>query len=293
MKYTLYSIFLSVLLFLGCEDVIDLELEETSPVLVVDGWINNLPDTQRVVLNFSQNYFDNSRPDGITDAVVTLMRNDGVVFDFNHVGEGIYEWFEANDSLGVPGHEFELRLEVNNEIYSSYTEMKRVPAIDSIGVELREDEIFIDDGLYAQFYARDFSGSGDTYWIKTYRNGLYLDKTQELNIAYDAGFDAGTGVDGLIFIPPIREAVNPLDEDLLPTPYDPGDEIRVEIHSMTVPAFNFLEIARDQINNGDNGIFSIPLANTRTNITAPGDRVVLGFFNVAAVAKRSQIIEAP
>ena len=73
-------------------------------------------------------------------------------------------------------------------------------------------------------------------------------------------------------------------------PYEEGDTVLVELHSINNQAFNFLEIARDQINNGDNGIFSIPLANTRSNITASDDSLVLGFFNVAGVSTNSRIV---
>ena len=74
-------------------------------------------------------------------------------------------------------------------------------------------------------------------------------------------------------------------------PYNEGDVVRVEIHSISNEAFNFLEVARDQINNGDNGIFSIPLANTRTNITSEEGKAVLGFFNIAAVSSASILVE--
>lgn len=286
-RSSLFSIIIFLALILttfGCEDVIDVELEEGSSFVVVDAWINDLPEDQIIQLNFSQPYFDNTTPDGIENAEVKITRQDGAEFDFVHTANGRYVWNYEGDPLGVPGNSFELNITFNGQSFTSNTAIFRVPSVDSIGVELRENELFFDDGLYAQFFARDFTGLGDTYWIKTFRNGSYLSKSQELNIAYDAGFDAGTGVDGLIFIPPIRELVNPLNEDLIPTPYDTGDVIRVEIHSMSVEAFQFLEIARDQINNGDNGIFSIPLANARTNIIANGEQPVLGFFNIAGVS---------
>ncbi len=283
--------FIICVLLTSCEDVIDLELEEGSSALVVDAWVNDLPQNQEIYIRRSQPYFDNSNPPAITDAVVSVIRDDGLRFDFVHQGDGRYVWQAQGDSLGVVGNSYQLEIQVDGELFSAQTEIFRVPVIDSIGVEFRENELFFDDGLYAQFYARDFEGRGDTYWIKSYKNDSLLDKTQEINLAFDAGFDAGTGIDGLVFIPPVRELVNPLDEDLLSVPYEAGDRLRVEIHSISNEAFNFMEIARDQINNGDNGIFSIPLANTRTNVTGQNGSDVLGFFNVAAITSLSAVIE--
>lgn len=275
---------------MSCEDPIDVPLQDGGVQVVVDAWIDNQVKDQEIVLSLSQPYFDSTQPEIIRDAQVVVNRDDGASFDFSHIGDGRYVWSSNGESLGNEGDVFTLNVDYDNLNYTSTSIIHRVPVIDSVGVEFRVDEIFLDDGYYTQFYARDPMGKGDTYWIKTFHNGAYLDKSQELNIAYDAGFDAGSGVDGLIFIPPLRELTNRLDEDLLSVPYELGDTVSVELHSINNQAFNFLEIARDQINNGDNGIFSIPLANPRGNITASDGSLVLGFFNVAGVSKNSRVI---
>lgn len=290
MKHPIAIFLVSLIFIYGCEDPIEVELEDGGTQLVVDAWINNLEEPQVITLSLSQQYFDNTFPPSVTDAEVKVVRQDGVEFEFLHDENGAYIWESNGTSMGTTDDVFTLEINYNNSIYSSTNVIHRTPTIDSIGIEFRENEILVDDGLYAQFFARDFAGLGDTYWIKTFKNGEYLEKSQELNIAYDAGFDAGTGIDGLIFIPPIRELANALNDDLLPVPYVAGDEIRVEIHSLSNEAFNFLEIARDQINNGDNGIFSIPLANTRTNVVNSDGLLVLGFFNIAGVSTNSKLI---
>ena len=277
-------------IFMSCEDPIDVDLEDGGVQLVVDAWLDNRVEDQEIVLTLSQSYFNSADPQVIRDAQVVVNRNDGTIFEFSHIADGRYVWASEGQSIGVEGDVFTLNIDYNNRSYSSSTEIHRVPVIDSVGVEFREDEIFSDDGFFTQFFARDPMGIGDAYWIKTFHNGSFLNKSQELNIAYDAGFDAGSGIDGLIFIPPIRELTNRLDENLLPMPYEEGDTVLVELHSINNQAFNFLEIARDQINNGDNGIFSIPLANTRSNITASDDSLVLGFFNVAGVSTNSRVV---
>ncbi|MFT4565808.1 MAG: hypothetical protein ACI9FN_000761 [Saprospiraceae bacterium] len=287
--YTL--LFISGIFLMSCEDVIDVELEETESVIVVDAWLNNIDSKQTIKVSESQTYFDNGEPVGITNASVTVIRSDGKVFTFTSQGDGTYIAETEIDSLGFVGDEYQLAILIDGIEYSADSKMNRVPVIDSIGVEFRDDELFSDDGLYANFYARDPKGTGDAYWIKTYANDLYLDKATELNLAFDAGFDAGTGIDGITFITPIREVINRLDEDGLVFPYVTGETIRVEIHSISVEAFNFMEIVRDQINNSQNGIFSLPLANARTNMSASDGSGVVGFFNVAAVSLMEKLVE--
>ncbi len=279
-----------MMIMMSCEDPIDVPLQDGGVQVVVDAWIDNQVKDQQIILSLSQPYFDSSNPEVVKDAQVVVSRGDGALFEFVHVADGRYVWTSNGESLGKEGDVFTLNIDYDNLNYKASTEIHRVPPVDSVGVEFREDEIFLDDGYYTQFYARDPMGKGDTYWIKTFHNGRFLDKSQEMNIAYDAGFDAGSGIDGLIFIPPLRELTNRLDDDLLNIPYEIGDTVEVELHSINNQAFNFLEIARDQINNGDNGIFSIPLANTRGNVTSSDGSLVLGFFNVAGVSKNSRVI---
>ena len=134
----------------------------------------------------------------------------------------------------------------------------------------------------------DFEGDGDTYWIKAYKNGVFLNKPNEMNIAFDAGLSVGSNSDGLIFIPPIRELTNPVPDSIgvadEVSPWAPGDICKVEIHSISNNAFSFMSLVRDQILNGNNGIFGEPLANAQGNVTASDDSSVLGIFNVANVS---------
>ncbi len=280
-----YFLFIvSFFIISSCEDVIDVELPIAEDVYVVDAWLTNRNESQEIILSQSQAYFDNGIPRPVSNAKVQLIRSNGDVIEFVHDGEGVYRWNQLlNDSLGTMNDRYTLQIDFGDQQLSASTTIHRVPKIDSLIVEFRDDEVFLDVGLYAQFYARDFIGQGDTYWIKTYRNDQFLNKAAEINLAYDAGFDSGTAIDGITFITPIRELINPVDEDGVSQPYAAGDVIRVEIHSLALDAFNFMSIVRDQITNGSNGIFSLPLANARTNIRSSNGGQVLGFFNVAAV----------
>lgn len=278
----------------SCEDVIDLELQDAPASIVIDAWLTNQNIDQVIRLSGSQDFFDSSDPQPITGAKVVVIKNDQQVIEFvDEENNGFYRWrSDGIMSLGEVGDKFELRITTETNEYTAWSKMKRVPTIDSLVQEFRDDEIFLDDGIYVEFFARDFTGTGDAYWIKAFKNDTFLNKASELNIAYDAGFDTGSRIDGIVFISPIREFVNELDDDDIDVPWQPGEVSKVEIHSLNQEAFNFLEITRDQINNGSNGIFSLPLANTRSNIVnSTSNNEVLGFFNVAAVSSAEITIQ--
>ena len=288
-------LFLLLLVCFGCTDVIELETDFTTPELVVDAWLTDQPQPQTIRLTSSQDFYDNSLPAGITDAEIAVCRNGSLTdcYVFIHQDSGRYLWTpEAGQTLGAVGDEFTLGIRQGGTDYVSQTTMKRTIPIDSIAVRLEEEQLGLEEGLYAQLYARDAVGLGDAYLIRTTINDTFLNRPQELNVAYDATFDAGSGTDGITFIPPIRFGINKIDDEGAFVPLQPGDRIEVEIWSLSQEAFFFLSVARDQLSNGDNGIFQIPVANSPGNVlnTTTGE-VELGIFNVSAVSSASQTVE--
>lgn len=298
-KYIFPVLFLcSAALFTSCEDVIEITPDSAPQLLVVDAWINNLDQPQIINLSLSQTYFNSDAPQGVNGAEVVVESSSGKTLIFEEDNNGNYIWTPAaGETIGEEGDSYTLNIEWNNQRYEATSQMNRVPEIDSITQEFREPELGNPEGIFASFFARDFPGQGDAYWIKTYKNGQFLNKPIEMNLAFDAAFDSGSSVDGIVFIRPIRELINRFpdedtDDDFEVPPYASGDSIRVEIHSITEKAFDFLSIAKEQMTNGDNTIFALPLANTKSNVTnvESGERA-LGFFNVSKVSSAGKIIE--
>lgn len=296
--FSVPTIFKSFILLLtvaglsGCEDVIDLETTTGPTQLVVDGWISNQPGKQTITLTWSAAYFDNSTPKPVLGAKVTVTDNLGKVYEFaDSAKTGKYTWGKfQTDTLGHIGRKYTLRIENEQEVYTAQNEIKRVPKIDSL-VYTNETYPFKPDkgqkqGYILEFYARDFIGLGDTYWIKPVINGkVIVDKAINLSIAYDAAFGSGAPSDGLIFIQPIRRS---LTTDSL---FQAGNHVGAELHSITNEAFYFLQQIQEQSNNG--GLFATPLANIKSNVSNvdPNGRKPLGYFGTTAVSRMETIID--
>lgn len=295
--FSLFLVFLSTgFIITSCEDKIDVTLDEADTIIVIDAFLTDTPgETQRITVTKSQSYFDNSAPVPVDNAQVSIGVEDVLVpFDYE---DGAYLWRpDPNSNLSNNGTSFTLYVNVDEVTYTSSMELGRSPEIDEIRQEVRQDEIAsVDGGIYCEVIARDFEGKGDTYWIKTFKNNVFLNRPEEINLAFDGGFDQGAESDGLIFIPPIRELVNPVPDstevaDKI-SPWATGDACRVEIHSISNSTFAFMELVRDQLLNGQNGIFAEPLANSPSNIVASDGSTVLGAFNVAKVTSKELIIE--
>lgn len=288
-----------IIILAGCDDIVNVDTGSADPILNIDAWVNNKAETQTINLTFTQDYFDNDDlPPTAGGATVTLTNQDGRVFIFiedTKTNDGSYRWTPQNqDVLGQSGDSFTLTVVYNGETFTAVSAMGRVPAITDITFEKEDEDIpGSDDDFYrAEFWAKDLEGAGDTYWIKTYKNGTLLNKASEINIAYDAAQSAGANTDGVTFITPIRRGINANDQDEDDRPVSPlqtNDSIYVEIHSITHTSFNYINEVVDQTNRngGLSELFtSTPLSNVSTNIvnlSANGSSVV-GFFNTAVVS---------
>jgi Domain of unknown function (DUF4249) len=282
-----------ILIMFSCEETINPTLQQASPVYVVDAFITNKLDTQVIDLTYSQPYFQQEIPPGVSGAIVTVTDQDGnvVLFPENPNQKGAYIWIPSGVGFGKVGDTYTLSIQVNGESFLASAKMGRVPKIDSITFKMNSPTSQNKNFYRGQFWATDPVGPGDTYWIKTYKNGILLDKPSEINVAYDAALSKGSNFDGLTFIQPIRNGINPDDTDSNDkpiSPYEPGDSVYVEINSLTEASFDFLNEVIVQTNRpgGFSELFARPLGNVSSNIVNqnPKGTTVQGFFNVASVS---------
>lgn len=296
----LIALLLAVSFFWSCEDTIYPELERTDPQIVIDAWINNHPEPQYIRIAETLPYYDSLSNSGIESAIVYVLDNEeNIRYDFAHKSKGIYEWVpsEAYPHIGTIFNSYSLFVEIGGNAYTSISTLNRVPEIDRISFSYETESIY-PEGYYAQFYADDVVGPGDTYWIKAYKNGKFLNKPSEINLAFDAGFTAGSNIDGTTFMEMIRDMINPHDTDAagdeLPS-YQPGDSVFVEIHSINYEAFTYLTELKIQTDRpgGFAELFSVPLANIPTNIVSSDTREngALGFFNISAVSSMGEWLD--
>lgn len=293
-------LFITTISLAACETTLYPDLDQAESVLVIDAWLTNEAKRQEIRVTRSLPYFENRLPELVTGATVQVEDlNTGEVTIFSQ-GADCYFWEPDTDPFGTVGHQYRLSVTVDGETFEAYSRMGRVPPIDSIAFRYNPANMLIKQDYYtSEFIATDPQGIGDAYWIKVWKNDIFLSKPGELNVVYDASFTPGQSVDGELFILPIRkDFLNPTDQvpgkssEFLP-PYLPGDSIRVEIHSLDPAAYDFLFGVYYHISRpgGFLEIFSLPLANAITNLknTDPQSAArTVGFFNVSAVSGRTQ-----
>lgn len=282
----------------SCEDKIDLsdKLKNTESQLVVDAFLNNLSETQTVVLSGTQPFYDNASQKLISGATVALSDlSTGSSFAFTETEQGKFTSSVKGDSMLVVGHEYALNINYKNENFVAYSKMNRVVPVDSI--EFTEAETFGGEkiaGKYAaEFFATDSLGWGDRYWVRFYRNGLRNLQPELINVSYDGSLGASTATDNLVFIQPLRTAINESGED---KEYAVNETLMVEIFSINGGVASFLSGLAALSQQGSGGafgaLFSQPPYNLPTNIQNTNEKgsKPVGYFCTSAVSRLSATV---
>lgn len=264
----------------SCEDVIEVDLDNGKSQLVIDGFVNDLPENQIIRLTISAPYFNNTKAAPALGATVKLIENNSKEYNLLDInGDGNYTYvYNPTDSFCAVGKNYKLEVVYNGKEYNSTSRVNPVPNIDSIR-SVKDKNPFTGDPEYkAEYFATDFKGTRDFYWVKTWYNDTLKSLGNADNIS-DGAF-SGTGADGLTFIVPMRETINRQGD-----PYFPGDTIRMQLLSINEETYYFLSDVFTQLNNG--GLFATPLTNVRTNIVnknSSGEKA-LGWFVTSSVRR--------
>lgn len=280
---------LSIIIF-SCTDVIDISVKEGVSQLSVDALLNNKAETQTIKLTLTQGYFDNSAIKPALGASVFVFDQDSVSYEFKDLKkDGTYIYDAKNKPLNKIGKQYALYVNYGGNEFVSVSKLNRVPKIDSINYEVNKLPVKPangpQEGFQPQFYAKDFEGEGDCYWIKSAKNKKYFSKATEIQVAYDAGFSPGSKTDGLLFILPIRTSVG---REL----YSDKDTLKVDVYSITQEQFFYLQFVQQVSQAGS--LFSTPLANIPTNVVnrnLKSTKKAIGFFGISAVSSMETIID--
>ena len=278
----------------GCEDVIQVDVVNKSPKIVVDAFVNNTLDTQTIKLTRSIGYFDSTGSEpAITQAQVAVVDQSTSfpkLFVFNHTANGKYQFLPnpvTGDTFSI-GHDYALLVVIGSDTLVSFSTLNPTTTIDSLQlVDVEGNGPPINTtGKYVELMAKDRKGPGDFYWIKTFRNDSFLNNISQLNISADMG-NTSRGQDGDLFIYPVRyNGVNDFSRS-----FKTGETVRIEIHSINAIAFAWFNLVVSENQNG--GLFATPPANIFTNVVSfnPNKKTAIGgFFCMSAVTAASVTI---
>lgn len=132
--YIIVSIVVSFL-FLSCEKVIDLELKDSRPQIVVEGKLNNQKGHNYIILSRSGNFYDSNDFEKISNAIVSINDQEGRSYSLDEIEPGVYT---DSTLTGQENNTYNLNIRVENQTITAHSTMPVLVPIDSLSVEIKD-----------------------------------------------------------------------------------------------------------------------------------------------------------
>ncbi len=265
----LFSAFVFAFAFIGCEEKIDLDLDDIPPAIVIEGRLtDNGSPYNYLRISMSSPYLSDEPNMPVVGAFVTITE-DGILTDtlipdpqYGQLGQYQSTFF----GNGKVGSTYRLRVQYNGEVYEAEDFIRPITPIDSLTYTYKDEVADEDDGYYVFLHTQEPAGLGNNYqWIYTSNGSIESD----LDLAANDEWVDGNYVS--------------LDFDLEPQVL--GDTVMVEMGSISSQYFTFITQVSSQESFGD--LFDTPPANVKGNFS----NGAYGYFHTAAVERDTIVIE--
>jgi hypothetical protein len=261
---TIFYLLIFTLLLFGCERVIDVDLNEADPHIVIEGNLSINPDTAIVKISMTSSYFDTLPSAKVSGAGVTVSNSFGEKFIFNETEKGIYQ---SKQIRLRPGETYQLLVEANGEKYESTSRLNPSVAIDSIKFYYEDSFSFFESGYYVNLYIFDPPGIKNYYRVKHWKNGVYQNSIDDFYIFDDRYVDG-----------------NNLEINLFNSPFELNDTVTVQLISLDKGAYEYFKTFEELVNNNPG---SAAPANPNSNIS----NSALGYFSAWSSSSRTFILK--
>lgn len=257
---------LIIFVFPGCQKVINVDLNEAAPRIVIEGTINDRRGPYTVTISKSGSYFNQPVLPPVTGAVAIITDNSGITDTLKEVNSGIYI---SSKIRGIPGKTYSLKVMSENQEYEGSSTMFSHVNLDSLTL-VRSDPQRFDFGgnnqkeipLEIHCFFRD-PLEKNFYRIKVFRNDSI--NTQNYRLFDD-------------------QYTNGQVTELRVAHANAGDKYRVELYSLDSKTYGYYRTLDDLLYT--NPVFGSTPANPDNNLS----NGALGYFGAFAVSVKTIII---
>lgn len=259
-RNSIYILLFTTTIMVGCEKIVDLKLDNATPIVVIDASINDLNENQIVKISKTYNFTEPNRFNGVGGAVVVLTTPEGNSINYTETSPGIYQTIKMK---GIPGKRYRLDVSLEGETYTAYSTMPSKVTLDSL--TFKKFNFFGEENDYLAVNYNDPPGINNQYrYILKVKGVIEEDKVNEDR------FNDGNKVSDVIFYD-----VN----DLVA-----GDKLDVEFQCIDRNVYRyFYSLGQNNGSGGPPVSPSNPVSNFSNN--------TLGIFNAHTSSKLSVVIK--
>ncbi len=130
---------LTIFMFSGCQKVINVDLNEAAPRIVIEGLITDRPGPYLVMISKSGSYFNQPVLPPVSGAVVIITDDVGTIDTLKETTPGIYL---TSKTRGIPGRTYTLKVLTENLEYIGSSTMFSYVNIDSLSLVKSQSQHF-------------------------------------------------------------------------------------------------------------------------------------------------------
>lgn len=247
--------------FPSCEKVIDLELKNAEPVIVIEGTISNQSENHFVRISKTIPFDKPTTFNGFKGAQVTLTSSAGLSQPFTEIANGVYR---SPRFRGTPGITYTLEVLAEGKVYTAKSTMPFPVIPDSIGFKILS--FLGDSNIYPTIYYRDPPKVQNQY-----RYILKINSKPQGDVVFEDRFNDGNTVSDVV----IYDGKDDIK---------PGDIIDIEMQCIDRNVFKYF-FSLSQING--NGGAPVAPANPDSNF----NNGALGIFNACTKSSKSIVLK--
>ncbi len=116
----IYSAILASFLILGCKKDIKLDLNQSTPQIVIEGIVSDKSTMQTITISKSVNFYDNNIYPAVTGAIVTISDNGATSDTATELPGGIYQ---IQNMTAAYGHTYYMSVKIAGATYTAQSTM--------------------------------------------------------------------------------------------------------------------------------------------------------------------------
>ncbi|NPA44186.1 MAG: DUF4249 family protein, partial [Chlorobi bacterium] len=90
MNKNIYILIVFVLSIYSCTDIIELDLKNTEPQIIIQANLNITDSTYSVKITKSNGFYENGDFEKVTGATISLIKNNEITYSIPEVSDGLY-----------------------------------------------------------------------------------------------------------------------------------------------------------------------------------------------------------
>jgi hypothetical protein len=262
----------------SCTAPILIETDNSEPVIVIYGVLDDSLRTQQIFVSRSAPYFDTAANVGVSGATVTVTASDGAMYAFVENDTVAGSYLSVAPFKAEAGETYALRVSVDfdgdgaGELYEASAKVAPVAPIDSIAFESLN--MYGHKNYTLLLY---FTDPPDTnyYLFHVHCNDSLLTARMSRHIVSDDALFNGQFTTGRVFrFDDVSERDKDSEEQQEYSAYlQAGDRVQLTLCSISQGYFDFITQCKQE-RNGEMPVFGGPASNITTNISNGG----LGYF---------------